>query len=58
MAGAVTFSNWKESRLYMVELAYPPFSAVDMPQTEEGAYFRICAMRLEYKLPLADSHTN
>ena len=36
----------------------PPFSAVDMAQTREGAYFQIHAMRLKYKPPLADSHTN
>ena len=37
----------------------PPFSALDMAQTGEGAYFRICATRLEYNIspPLADSLT-
>ena len=29
----------------------PPFSASDVAQTGEGAYFQICAMRLEYKPP-------
>ena len=27
----------------------PPFSAVDMAQTGEGAYFQQCAMHLECK---------
>ena len=29
----------------------PSFSAVDLAQTGEGVYFRICAMRFEYKPP-------
>ena len=37
------------------KISPPPFSAVDMAQTGEGAYFRICATRLEYKPPPADS---
>ena len=44
--------------LYPSENKPPPlFSAVDMAQTGEGAYFRICAKRLDYKPPLADSVT-
>ena len=31
----------------------PPFSAVDMAQTGEGAYFRVRATRLEYKPPIS-----
>ena len=50
-------------RMLNVHVPYPPknkpplpFSAVDMAQTREGAYFRICAMHLEYISPhLADS---
>ena len=38
-----------------VAVTHPPFSAEDMAQTGEGAYFRICATRLEYKPPPADS---
>ena len=42
------------------KISPPPrlFSAVDLAQTGEGADFRICAMHLEYKPPLADSLTN
>jgi ankyrin repeat protein len=32
----------------------PPFSAVDMAQSGEGACIRICATHLEYKPPPAD----
>ena len=44
---------WKYHALQKIS---SPFSAVDMPQTGEG--FRIRPMRLEYKPPLSDSHTN
>jgi hypothetical protein len=36
----------------------PPFSAVDMSQTGEGAYIRICATHLEYKPPPADGFSH